>query len=221
MTSSAVGDALARTEAFACLPREQLEVLAAGSRVRRFDKGEQVFARGDAAGSLYVLVQGSITLSITTAEGSEVVLAVLAPPEAFGELAVIDGGPRVATATARRTSTVVAVAPPRVRAALTANPDVAMSVLGALARLVRRIDEHVTDLVTLDLQGRLLKFLAAAATGHAAGRDDFRPVEVSLNQSELARMLGGSRQQLNKVIVTLETNGSLRRSGSRITGVRF
>jgi CRP-like cAMP-binding protein len=96
-----------------------------------------------------------------------------------------------------------------------------MSVLGALARLVRRIDEHVTDLVTLDLQGRLLKFLAAAAEGHAAGRDGFRPVEVSLNQSELARMLGGSRQQLNKVIVMLETSGSLRRSGSRITGVRL
>jgi CRP/FNR family transcriptional regulator, cyclic AMP receptor protein len=220
MPSPSLSDALARAQVFAELRPEQLEMLAAGARVRRYDKGEQVFARGDAAGAMYVLIQGSITLSITTAEGGEVMLAVLAPPETFGELAVIDGGPRVATATARRPSTVVAVALPRVRAVLAANPDTAMAMLGALATLIRRIDEHVTDLVFLDLQGRLLKFLAAGTTGRAADRDGFVPVDVALNQSELARILGGSRQQVNKLIVALEASGSLRRSGSRITGVR-
>ena len=104
MTHDAVADAIGRSELFSSLNPDQRQALAAQCRVRRYAKGEQIFARGDAAGGMFLLCQGSLALSVSSADGGEVVLAVVRPPQTFGELGVIDGGARVATATVRQVS---------------------------------------------------------------------------------------------------------------------
>jgi CRP/FNR family transcriptional regulator, cyclic AMP receptor protein len=222
LTREAVVRALARSEVFAGLGADDLDRLASECRVHRFATGEQVFARGDRGGGMFLVGQGSVALSVTSAEGREVLLALVEPPRTFGEMAVIDGGPRVATATARRPSVIVAIPPASVLRVLRENPDVALSLLGSLAALIRRLDEQNSDLVITDLSGRVSKFLltAAADRNGPASAGVFVPVEVPLTQTELARLVGGSRQQVNRVIRALEATGAVRRSGPRIVAVR-
>jgi CRP-like cAMP-binding protein len=220
-TVQAVAAALSRTEPFGRLDQTELDRLAQQCRVRRVDKAEQVFARGDLGDGMFVVAQGSIALSMSSADGGEVVLAVLRPPQTFGELAVIDTGPRVATATARQASVVLFVPGREVLRLLREHPPLAETLLASLARTVRRMDDHASDLVLLDLPRRVAKFLLAAAGARAAATPgDTVPVDLRLTQTELARQVGGSRQQVNRVIVTLEADGAIARSGSRVVAVR-
>jgi signal-transduction protein with cAMP-binding, CBS, and nucleotidyltransferase domain len=63
MTHEAVVRALARSEPFAGLDSDALDHLARQYRVRRYDKGEQVFARGERGGGMFLVGQGSVALS--------------------------------------------------------------------------------------------------------------------------------------------------------------
>lgn len=222
MTHDAVVQALARSDVFGGLGPEQLDRLARECRVRRYAEGEQVFARGDHGGGMFLLVTGSIALSVVSAEGGEVTLAVLRPPQTFGELAVIDDGARAATATARRATAVVALPRGQVLRVLAEDGTVSAAMLRSLAGLIRQIDDHAADLVLLDLRGRLSKFLLGAATpalGADARPDGSLPVDLPLSQSELARLVGGSRQQVNRILVALANEGAIHRVGHRIVSV--
>jgi CRP-like cAMP-binding protein len=96
--------------------------------------------------------------------------------------------------------------------------------LSALARLVRRVDDHAADLVLVDLRTRIVKYLAAVAAPDMLisrrGSDDGVSVNLRLTQTDLARLVGGSRQQVNRIIVALEREGAIERRGSRIVAVR-
>ena len=221
MNRDAVVSVLAACSVFAPLDPVELDRLAGTSRVRRFDKGERIFARGDLGGGMFLIAQGSVALSVTSVDGDDVLLALLNPPQTFGELAMIDDGPRVATAVARRPSALVEISRAGVQRVLRLDPQVGIALLRELATLIRRVDEQATDLVLVDLPGRVAKFLLAAAGPEGPVVAGTRvPVEVLLTQTEVARLVGGSRQQVNRAIVHLETVGAVERSGSRIVAVR-
>jgi CRP/FNR family transcriptional regulator, cyclic AMP receptor protein len=223
MTHDAVAQALARSDVFRGLTADQLDRLARECHVRRFAKGEQLFARGDRGGGMFLVASGSIALSVTSADGGEVTLAVLHAPQTFGELAVIDDGGRVATATARQASAVVALPRAQVLRLLAEAPTVSAAMLGALAVLIRQIDNHAADLVLMNLRGRVSKFLLGAASRAAAGPprpEGAVPVDLRMSQSELARLVGGSRQQVNRILVALTKEGAINRVGPRIVSVR-
>jgi CRP-like cAMP-binding protein len=221
MNRDSVVSVLAASSVFAPLDPIELERLADASRVRRFDQGERIFTRGDLAGGMFLIAQGSVALSITSMDGDDVLLALLGPPRTFGELAVIDDGPRVATADARRPTVLVEISRAGVQRVLRLDPQLGVALLRELATLIRRIDEQATDLVLVDLPGRVAKFLLAAAGPAGPVLAGARvPVDVQLTQTEVARLVGGSRQQVNRAIVQLEAVGAVERSGSRIVAVR-
>lgn len=223
MTHDAVAQALARSDVFRGLEADRLDRLARECHVRRFAKGEQVFARGDHGAGMFLVASGSIALSVTSADGGEVTLAVLSPPQTFGELAVIDDGVRVATATARQASAVVVLPRAQVLRLLAEAATVSSAMLGALAALIRQLDDHAADLVLMDLRGRVSKFLlgvASRADGGPVRPDGAVPVDLRLSQSELARLVGGSRQQVNRILVVLTKEGAIDRVGSRVVSVR-
>jgi CRP/FNR family cyclic AMP-dependent transcriptional regulator len=149
------------------------------------------------------------------------VLGVVGPCSSFGEMAVIDGGPRIATAAVREASVLLELPRAHISRLLDSNPAFARAMLTELAQLVRRVDEHAADLVLLDLRSRVAKFLAAAASaaGELSGAAEV-PVDIRLSQTELAMLVGGSRQQLNRIIGELADSGAVVRRGSRIVAVR-
>ncbi|HTY73759.1 MAG TPA: Crp/Fnr family transcriptional regulator [Actinomycetes bacterium] len=222
MSGEAVARLLARTQLFGQLEADELDRLAGESRVRRYEAGQQVFARGEPGGGVYVVAEGSIALTVTSETGAEVVLAVVRPPRSFGELSAIDGQPRVASAVARQRSTLVAVPKATVARVLREHPSVASALLIEMAAMIRATDDRATDLVLKDLRGRVVRFLldAAGPRPPAAEAGVAVPVDVRLTQSELASLVGGSRQQVNRIVVALEAEGCVLRKGSRIVAIR-
>ena len=221
--ATAVVRELARSPLFAGLGPPGLQRLAGECHVRRFAKQTVIFSRGDPGRSMLLTVAGSVALSVASAEGTEVVLAVLRPPAVFGELAIIDGGPRVATATAREPTVLVTIPRPAVMDLLEREPGFALGLLRIVVRLVRSADDRAADLVLLSLQARVEKFLADATS--ARQPDGQRPpgsavpVDLRMTQTDLARLVGGSRQQVNRIVLMLEERGAIERSGTRIVAV--
>jgi CRP-like cAMP-binding protein len=214
--------AIARCELFSTLTPAECEALAGKSTLRRYAKDEQLFGRGDVGDSLYIVLAGSVALTASNAAGREVVLAIAKPPQSFGELAVLDQGPRVATATARERSVLVAVPGLAVRTLFATHPSIANALMAALSAMTRQVHDHSLDLVTIDLPGRVAKFLLGEANPTQAQIAAAKPVPVNitLNQTELARLVGGSRQHVNRVIQELEGAGAITRKGTRIVAVR-
>ncbi len=93
-------DVLRRSPVFEMLSQAELDVLAELCRQRRFAAGEVVFSEGDAGDALFVLARGDVEV-VAKAPGGERVLAVLAPPTAFGEMSLVDREVRSATVRAK------------------------------------------------------------------------------------------------------------------------
>jgi CRP/FNR family cyclic AMP-dependent transcriptional regulator len=102
---------LADSLLFRGLDLEQLAALYRISEMEAVLEGDQIFAEGDPARLLYVLIEGAVRISITTPSGGEEALAILQPGDSFGEMGLIDAEPRPrsAHAIAHRPSTVLTI----------------------------------------------------------------------------------------------------------------
>ena len=92
--------ALARCPLFAGLGEADLVGLSHEMRTRRFRRGEVLFHQGDPGEALFVVTTGAVKISLPSEEGDEAIIATVNAGDFFGELALLDGAPRSATATA-------------------------------------------------------------------------------------------------------------------------
>jgi CRP-like cAMP-binding protein len=197
-------DLVAGLPLLARLEEEHRRALARKAILREFAQGAVVFSQGAEADAMYVLVSGELHVILTTADGSEALLALIGPGEACGELGLLDGQARSATVVAARRSQVLAVTRDDFNAWLRRHPQAALALLGTLSLRIRRMNETVADFAFLDVAQRLAKRLADMAET-ADGRG-----QVKLTQAELATMLGVSRETINKELNALSRDGSIR-----------
>ena len=101
MTQAEKVDVLRRSPLFEMLSEAELQVLAELSRARKLAEGDVVFREGDAGDALFVLAKGEVEVLAGAPSAGSVALAVLAPPDAFGEMSLIDREVRSATVRAR------------------------------------------------------------------------------------------------------------------------
>jgi CRP-like cAMP-binding protein len=173
----------ARTELFQGIDEATQRRIAGHVAERVVERGQCVFIQGEAGDRLYVLAEGAVKLYVSSRDGGVVELVRHRPPAAFGEVALLDGGPRTASAQAVERSVLLVVTRAELVALLRSDDRVAEALLRTLGAIVRRTTRQVSDLAFLDLQGRVAgQLLALAGDGGPA-----RTREVT--QGELATMV--------------------------------
>src|ERR1700712_3245903 len=90
-------DVLGQTTLFGGLDRGVLEALAAGCVERVYARDQFLWYQGDPGDRLVIIARGLLKVGVHSANGDEIILATLGPPEILGELALIDQGPRSAS----------------------------------------------------------------------------------------------------------------------------
>jgi CRP/FNR family cyclic AMP-dependent transcriptional regulator len=198
-----------------------LDLVAAALRVRRFRRGEAVFHAGDPGDGLFIIAAGLVKITIPSDEASEpAILTTIGPGGFFGELSLLDGAARSATAVALEAVEAHVLRRDVFERLLDVEPGLRTALLVALVSEIRRLTAQVEDLHFLDLPGRLARHLlrsVSAASGDAAGDGDGLIGEHRLpwpfTQAELAGMIGGSRQSVNRLLADLVADGLLRFEG--------
>lgn len=193
-------DALMQAPLFAALDPEGAVALRASMVERRVSKGDTVFVEGEPGDRAFVVTSGKIKLGHASVDGRESLLAVLGPGEMFGELSLFDPGPRTATATALTDAVVVGLGHESLRPWLTGRPEVAETLLRALAVRLRRTNEAMADLVFSDVPGRVAKALLELGDKFGEITPDGLQVHHDLTQEELAQLVGASRETVNKAL---------------------
>jgi CRP-like cAMP-binding protein len=200
---------LARTELFQGVDEAARLRIAAGAAERVVEKGQTVFVQDEPGDRMFVVAGGAVKLYVSSRQGDIVELVRHHPPAAFGEVALLDGGPRSASAEAVERSTLLVVTRAELLRLLRSEEQVAEALLRSLGTMVRRTTRQVTELVFLSLQGRVAAKLLELAAQAGPGAERTRRV----TQVELATMVGGARQTVNQALRSLEARGYIRTAG--------
>lgn len=196
-----------RAPLLAALDDEDAEALLSQMTPHRMERGDILFREGDRGDSLYVIADGKVKLGRTSADGRENLVAILGPGEMFGELSLFDPGPRTMTATAVAETTVLGFGNDALTRVLTGRPEVPKALLAALAKRLRRTNEHLADLVFTDVPGRVAKALLDLSDRFGRAVDGGVLVSHDLTQEELAQLVGASRETVNKALADFATRG--------------
>ncbi|MFN8097736.1 MAG: Crp/Fnr family transcriptional regulator [Dermatophilaceae bacterium] len=200
-------DVLRRSPLFAGLNEQATQDLLSAMTPLRLERGDELFHEGDPGDRLYVITEGKVKLGRTSSDGRENLLAILGPGEMFGELSLFDPGPRTATATAVAETQMVGLTNDQLHSYVARHPNVALTLLAALARRLRRTNESVADLVFTDVPGRVAKALLELSGRFGRPVEDGVLVAHDLTQEELAQLVGASRETVNKALADFATRG--------------
>ncbi|MBI1846906.1 MAG: Crp/Fnr family transcriptional regulator [Candidatus Rokubacteria bacterium] len=188
------------------LPPAERAGLAARSAVRTAARGQTIYAEGEPAAGLFVVLDGRVKLVRRSAQGREQVLHAEGSGATLAEVPVFDGGGYVASAVALEDTRLLFVPREALLDLCRRRPDVALGVIATLAGRVRRFAALIEDLSLRDLTARLAVFLL---TEIPPGRDGGG---LRMTGDEIAARLGTVREPVSRALSRLRRLGLVERA---------
>jgi len=201
--------ALKQVPFFLGLSDRELTPLATHCRRRQYRRNQVIFHQDDPGDSLYVVLSGRVRIVLPSPEGEDIVLAVFASRDCFGELSLLDGKPRSATAIAQDACEVLTLGRFEFLEHVAGHPAVALQVLQTLAARLRRTNVLLADFAFMDLSARLAKRLLELARTQGERTGPHAPISIQITQGELASLVGSRRESVNKELHAFAERGLL------------
>jgi len=180
---------LRRVPWFADLAPSELALLQERSDTRWYPKGSIVFYEGDPGDCLLVIMTGRLRVELLEADGSETIIRELGPFEQLGELSLLDGLLRSATAVALERTQVLRVVRGPFLTLLEKHPGIALKVMTRMAADLRRATEQIRTLSLPDLRGQVVRCHIQIALEH--GSSPVAPLEIrpQPSRAEIAKRI--------------------------------
>ena len=207
---------LAQTALFHDVGENGLLLLAERAVSANYKKGQLIFQEGDRAEGLFVVVEGAVKITVMSPDGDQMVLSTLSPVETFGEVSLLDGRTRSATAEALQDTRVLVITREAFLTVLAKDQHLVEAVFRALGELLRRLTQRAADFVFLDLHGRVAKLLIEMGERRGDKVGDDVTLDLQMTQSDLAAMVGGSRQSVNQILRSFEERGYVEITGRKL-----
>lgn len=204
-----------RDSLFRGLPKATVERIAALGVRRLYREGSVIFMRGDPGDSLCGVVSGRVLISASRPGGKEVFLNVIGPGESFGEIALLDGMTRTATATAMTRTELTIIRRDQFLPLLRTEPQLASHLIQLLCTRVRWTAQLMEDSALLSVPARIAKRLLSLA--QLQGRETAGGIRLNISQEELAQFLGVSRQIVNQHLQVWKADGWIQSGRGNIT----
>jgi CRP/FNR family cyclic AMP-dependent transcriptional regulator len=179
---------------FSKLSPKQIDRLAACIVGKSVLRGTSICAKGDPGSSLFVICQGTVKISVPSADGHDAVFNLIGKGDVFGEIALLDGRPRTADVVAITDCELFVIERRDFLPLVKEEPEIALKMIEILCAKLRRTTEQAENLMFLHLPGRLAKALLRLSDGD--GRSFERKVAVT--QKDLGNIIGMSRESTNR-----------------------
>ena len=196
---------LAGSTLFCELGPQELEELGRHAQWRSLPARKHVVQQGSQNQEMYAVLRGRLKVIRESEDGREAMLGILEPGEVFGELAMLDGGPRTATVETLEPCELLVLRRQDVLGFLEHHPRVMHQLILVLCQRLRSADQLVQDTLFLPLPQRLGKTLKSLALEHgSAGR-----IDLKFTQQEIGNLVGASRESINKQLNAWQESGWL------------
>ena len=186
---------------FSGLGADSINKIAALCHTRYAVTGELLFQKGDSGDALFGIRRGQVRIETGSAGGGRLTLNYLGAGDLFGEIAVLDGQPRTADATAAEPSELFVLRRNDFLSYLESEPRVAVKLIALLCQRIRWVSDRIEESVLLPLQVRLARRLRALAADFGS--------EVHISQEQLGIYVGASRESVNRQLQQWRQQGIL------------
>ncbi len=198
---------LRRVPVFSTLAEEELARVAEVAVPRRYAGGDVVFREGDESNTCYIVRSGRARAVREHADGRSITLANFGPGDIFGELAMFDNERRSATIETLEATDVIAILGRDMRRLMVEHPDIAVKLLGSLARRLRETNERLARQSFQTVQSRVAAVLAEMVKSSRRDGQPTGDVLITSTQAELAQLAGSSRESASRFLASLERAG--------------
>jgi len=198
---------IAQIPLFQTLDDDDIHHLAASLRRRPLKRGEVLFRKGDEGSTLYVITKGSVKIILPSRWGDEMAPAILSEGDFFGEMALFDGMPRSADVIAVEDTELLALNRADFLRFIRGKDKAVESFLTYLSLRLRRTDDLLGDACFLPVASRLAKRFAELAEAWGVPEKEGVLIDLKLTQTDLASMVGATRESVNKEMALLKKDG--------------
>lgn len=200
----------------AFLQAPEVQAFIARSRRRRVPARHTILHHGDRPESLYLILEGSVSITVEDNEGREMVLAYRYPGEFFGEMCLFPAlETRSAVVTSRAETWLAEMNYASFRSFYEETPGIMLIIAEQLAMGLRNTSRRLANLTFLDVTGRIAHILLDLAKAPEAV-EETEGTMIRLSRQELARIAGCSREMAGRVLKNLEEDGLIRSNGRQI-----
>ena len=190
------------------LRREELANLARLVSERRYAKGSVIFTQDSLGGVAFMVQSGRVGIVLDSADGRELIVHEILPGDYFGEMALLDGQRRSASAVTLEDTTLLVLPGKSLLAELERHPTIMLRMLQAMSRRLRLADQNIGKLAFSDVGSRLAGTLLELSGGGT---------KITATHEDLANRIGAARQTVNKVLNRWQRQGYLRTARGSIT----
>jgi CRP/FNR family cyclic AMP-dependent transcriptional regulator len=190
---------------FSTLPEGQLAAMLPAMQQRTYAARSCILRAGQSGEGLYVVLSGRVRVLLDDGEGHEIIVAVFGPNEFFGEIELMDGGPRLANFDCTQPSEVLHIPRKVVLDWVERDPAAAMLVLRTVTRRLAEAHQKIGNLALVNVYGRVARVLLEE--GHEANGEWL----VEPGAEQIAAMVGASREMVSRVVKDMINRGLVRR----------
>jgi CRP/FNR family transcriptional regulator, cyclic AMP receptor protein len=208
---------LRRVTTFSRLTDDQVALLAQSVGSQTFERGETIFHQGSIGSSLYIIVRGQVRIYTTSEAGQELTVTLFHDGDFFGEMALLDGQPRAASAVAMCKISSLTLHRAAFLHTISACPPIAASVLEVMALRLRQSNTVAEQLANLPASRRVVRQILDLAARYGIADGGVIRIDLHLTQDDLASLSGTTRETVNRVLASLRDQGLIRVERARVS----
>ena len=200
-------DMLSSSFLFSGLDKTELDKIADFAKLQHINPKTTVFFKGDHGNSMFIVISGRLKVQNVSEEGKTLIIGFLEPGSSFGEIAVLDGKPRTATVICVDQSELLVIDRSSFLQFLEMHPTVAIKLMAVICQMLRTTNEFLESMVFLNLPFRLAKMLRLLSLKYGISTPNGIGFDMKISQSDLANLVGASRESVNKQLRNWEDEG--------------
>lgn len=185
------------------LPDDVLTTLAEKAKPMKFPRQATIIMEGDETSSLYIILSGKVRVFGSDDKSKELTLMIQEAGSYFGEIALLSDEPRSASVVTLENTICAVISKADFINWLMHNPEVAITLLGVLSNKVRQLTEKAKQMALSNVYERIIIVLQEMAVHEG----DVRVIHNKPSQEDMAKMIGSSREMVNKVMQELTKGG--------------
>lgn len=193
---------LRKIDLFAELGERDLNILAGEFHSRKYKRKEIIFHQGDDSHVLYIVMKGKLRIFSISPAGNETSIRIFSTHDMIGEFAAIDGRPRSTTAQAVEDCVLLEMKQRKFLQCVREMPELAMGLIKLLVEKLRWTTVYAETIAQYDTAGRLLHIILNynEVLGKAIVAGKRYEMDLSMNQSDLASLVGARREWVNRIL---------------------